>query len=147
MYRYLLALTGNPLDAEDLTQETFAAAVVGLARFQARSSVATWLLGIARHQWQMFVRKASRRPQAADYAADITDGPDSAGQVIAEDRVRRLLRQLPEAQAQVFFLRVFEDLPLAGIAGIMGISEGSVKVSLFRAKRKLREIIEEERNQ
>ncbi len=144
MYRYLLALTANREDAEDLTQETFAAAVVGLAGFQGKSSVATWLLGIARRKWLMHVRKETHGPTAVGDLENAQPVPGPAGAVIAKDRVRRLLLQLPEAQASIVWLRVFEDLPLAEIAAVLGMSEASVKVGLFRAKRKLQKIIEGE---
>src|SRR5437763_10729355 len=50
VYRYLLSRVGDGDEAQQLTAETFMAALQAIARFQANSALTTWLLGIARHK-------------------------------------------------------------------------------------------------
>lgn len=151
VYRYLLGLTGDHLDAEDLLQETFVAAVIGLPRFAGRSSVSTWLLAIARRRYLMFLRRARRRPRTVPAqggrrteSARAAHAGDVADAVAAEDAVSRLLRDLPERQRTAFQLREYEGLAVVEIAEVLGVAPGTVRVLLFRARQRLRQMVERE---
>ena len=77
IYRFLLHLGGNVSTAEDLTQETFAAAWKGIGSFRGRASLGTWLHKIAYGKFVDFARRAKRGEAAAEQLRnrkDITRG-------------------------------------------------------------------------
>ena len=139
--------------AEDLTQDCFWNAYKGWKRFRGDCSVNTWLSRIAVNVIRNYVR--SQRIQfwcRASYAAskDIADRlPDSRVapdlNLIMQERVHTIwkaVKVVSPKQRMVFRLRFAEELEIHEIAAAMGITEGAVKVHLFRAvatvRRKLR---------
>ena len=87
-----------------------------------------------------FRRWSDRIEEVRVAAAD----PSPVDRVLNEETRRRIwlaFRKLPERQRQVFVLRYIEDLPTAEVAAALGLSPGSVKRHLFRAVRRLREIL------
>jgi RNA polymerase sigma-70 factor (ECF subfamily) len=145
IYRYLLMRTGNVDDAQDLTAQTFIAALESIASYEPRALFRLWLLGIARHKLGDFFRKA-RRTLPLD-AAESVPHPDPlpdeiVGQSIQVERVVGLLRGLSPDRAEAFLLRVFGEMSAAEVAAIMGKSEAAVKMLVHRAWRDLRQQME-----
>ena len=68
-------------------------------------------------------------------------GDDGSG-----ERVRRAVASLPPAMRDVVELGVFQDLPYADVAEILGIPEGTVKSRMFNALKKLKELMNERRS-
>jgi RNA polymerase sigma-70 factor, ECF subfamily len=62
VYRYHVAHTGNPKDAEDLTSQTFIAALEGIRTFRGTGSFAAWIMGIASRKRLMFLRSRGNKP-------------------------------------------------------------------------------------
>lgn len=62
VYGFLLTRTGNPDLAEELTQETFYQAVKHVDRYEGKSSVSTWLCGIAKNLWYGYLKNRRTRP-------------------------------------------------------------------------------------
>jgi len=147
--RYALRLLGDPDEAADVAQETALALWRGLDRFEGRSSVTTWALGIVTN----LARKRMRRrrlepraldPQVAQEAAGA--GRDRSAEALAarEDlaRLQDALGALPERQRAAFLLATEQRLPYAEIAATLEISVANVKVSVHRARKKLSELLE-----
>ena len=87
-----------------------------------------------------FRRWSDRIEEVPVAAAD----PSPVDRVLNEETRRRIwlaFRKLPDRQREVFVLRYVEDLPTAEVAAALGLSPGSVKRHLFRAVRRLREIL------
>jgi RNA polymerase sigma-70 factor (ECF subfamily) len=145
LLRYLQRLCGSPEQAEELAQETFIKAYIGLLTFRGECSVATWLFRIARN---LYINSL-RRPSPARIDTDeLLAIPDSGGygdpvQRVAagerRDRIGIALAQLPEQQRSVLLLRDAEGLAYIEIADVLGISLAAVKVSLFRARNAFRQ--------
>src|SRR4029079_1396032 len=95
VWRFVAALI-DPRHADDRTQETFLRAFRALPQFEARSTVRTWLLGIARRTCADHIRVAQRRRRLDAQLAAITDATptdptaDPAGDVLAHDLLARL---------------------------------------------------------
>lgn len=128
---------------EDLVQETWIRAMTRLPGFDWRSSLATWLQGIAlnvaREAW-----RAERRLELSDAAsADIenmaTAGPstDHEGRIDLE----RALRRLPQGRRIVLVLHDLEGYTHAEIARTLGISAGTSKSQLHDARVQLEELL------
>ena len=132
---------GLGAEAEDLTQETFLRAYENLRRYSRRWTFAAWIFTIARRTSINHSRRA--RPAAAGAAIDAALSADAGPLevlIAEEDRLRlwRLAaRVLSQEQSSALWLFYVEQMPLREIARVLGRSWASVKVMLFRARRKL----------
>lgn len=141
VYRYHLAHTSSEADAQDLTAQTFLAALEGVAGFRGSGSFAAWLMGIARRKVAQFYR--SRRPQAPlEELAQLPDpalSPEAAaGQHLQFERVSKALLALSPERAEAIQLCIFGDLTAGQAAQVMRKSEAAVKMLVFRGLRDLR---------
>lgn len=141
IYRYALARLGNVEDAQDLTAQTFTAALHGLDHYRGDGSLAAWLTSIARNLAVSSFR--SRRPSlpldAADGLATSQQSPeDLAGSRLRLEAVLTALETLPPDHAEVIRLRFFSELSTAETAALLGKSEAAVKMTLHRALQTLR---------
>ncbi len=133
--RYVGALV-DAGSAEDLTQETFLRAHQALSGFAGRSSLRTWLIGIARHVCADHIRAGRRqrnlhtRLQAQPNASSV---PDATYVAIAAD----LIRRLPPARRAAFVLTQMYGLPYAETAALIAIPEGTVRSRVSRARDQL----------
>ncbi len=147
IYRFLVHLAGDAHRAEDLAQETFAAAWVGIRTFRGGSSLATWLHRIA---YRKFVDAHRRRPRAAFEPAEGIDdlrspSPDPLDAVLAAEQSRRLyqaLAKLEGLERDVLVLHYLQGLSLAEMAGILDEPVGTVKWRTHQALAKLKALLE-----
>lgn len=147
--RFIMKRVRNRSDAEDLTQETFTQAFRSIRAFEGRSSILTWLLGIARFVHLRSLRCASRwviTTQPAPFESELgcearTDLRLDATRSL--DRCVEILekRRKPRDQ-RIFRLRYFENMPVRAIASEAGISMDSVKTSLCRSRMALKQEFE-----
>jgi RNA polymerase sigma-70 factor (ECF subfamily) len=147
LFRVARAVTRNDDEAEDVVQETFVRAFAGLAKFQGRSSVVTWLSRIAFHE-ALRRRRRRRRARVVDgldpARCEAATEPAEADAVTASE-TRKVLTEaidlLPAALRVVVVLRLVEGLSTRETAESLRISESNVKVSLHRARQMLFETI------
>ncbi len=142
VYRYHLARTGDVDDAQDLTMQTFMAALEGLPGFRAAGSFGAWLFGIARRRLAMHFRR--RRPELPlEHMADLADpapSPEtSAGKRLELGQVAQALRRLAPDRSEALLLCLFADLTAREAGQVMGKSEAAVKMLVLRGLRDLRE--------
>jgi len=148
VYRYFYARTGDTQQAEDLTAQTFTAALEGLPRYRERGTFAGWLFTIAARRLADHFRR--RRPTVAlEDVADLPD-PDLLPEALAERaeqgaHLARALRTLSPDRAQAVALHFFGELSLSETGQVMGRSKVAVKSLLHRALRDLRERLDDER--
>jgi RNA polymerase sigma-70 factor (ECF subfamily) len=151
--------------AEEVVQDTWMAVVRGIARFEERSSVKTWLFHIVANRARS-VAPRERREVPLQHGDD--DGPDPFERFTpdgawvdpvaewAEELERRddaaalarrvidRLDELPAAQRQVVTLRDVEGVPATEVCDIMGITDGNQRVLLHRGRQQLRRLMSEE---
>jgi RNA polymerase sigma-70 factor (ECF subfamily) len=130
-------------DVEDVLQETFLAVWRGAASYRPAGAAGGWLWGIARRQAALLLRR--RGPAELTLPAGITanlrpgSGPDEAALSRAElDRAVAGLGPPGGPEREVWRLLYVEDRPVAEVARLMGIPEGTVKSRAHRARRRLR---------
>jgi RNA polymerase sigma-70 factor (ECF subfamily) len=145
--------------AEEVVQDTWLGVVRGIHRFEARSSVKTWLFRIllyrARTAGAHEPRTAQLEPDdvlegrfAASGAWDQPPEPwaDAIDSRITADKIARRIKEclplLPPAQRQVFTLRDIEEVGAADVCELLGLSEGNQRVLLHRARSRVRRILE-----
>lgn len=142
VYRYHMAHTGNVKDAEDLTSQTFMAALEGIRSFRGSGSFAAWIMGIASRKRALFFRGS--RPEVPLEAALHIPTPDlptdkAAAQRLQLDHIRNALRQLSPERAEALILCYFGGLNLVEAGRVLGKSEAAVKMLLSRGLHDLRE--------
>lgn len=138
VYRFLLRLTGNADQAEELLQETFYQALVHIGQFQGRSSIYTWLCRIAKNAWLKECRKNAVRADTPLQELQLPDPaltPEAA--LIRKDelhRIRQALLKLDEPYKEVFILHIYGGLKLKEIAEANEKSESWARVTYYRAR-------------
>jgi len=141
VYRYHLVHTGNIADAEDLTSQTFMAALDGIARYRRAGSFVAWLMGIARRQTAQFFRR--RKPDLAlDLAGNLASPLPSidllVGRRISFQQAREALKKISPERAEALILCIFGGLSLADAALSLGKSQAAVKMLISRGLQDLR---------
>lgn len=142
VYRYHMAHTGNVKDAEDLTSQTFMAALEGIRSYRGSGSFVAWLMGIAARKRALFFR--GRRPEFPIEAALHSPSLDPATDQAAFHRLQiqtisRALKQLSPGRAEAIVLRFFGGLTHSQTGHVLGKSEAAVKMLLARGLQDLRE--------
>lgn len=142
VYRYLLALCGDPGLAEDLAQETFVRAIQHSESFRGDCKLSVWLCQIGKNCWYTSLRRKKRRDtvpleELPEEAADSPENGFLRRETAAQ--LHRRLHCLPEPYREVFSLRVFAELSFSQIGELFGKTEGWARVTYHRAKLKLKE--------
>jgi RNA polymerase sigma-70 factor, ECF subfamily len=140
VYRLCYRYVNNHFDASDMAQEVFLRAYKALSKFRGDSAFSTWLYRIAVNTCLNF-RSANRRP-VEELSENLTDKRRGALEEIEREeravRVREAIGHLPDKQRATLILRMYHDLSMEEIAGVMGSSIGTVKANLFHALSKMR---------
>jgi RNA polymerase sigma-70 factor (ECF subfamily) len=148
VYSYAFYELGDHHEAEDATERTFLAALANLDRFEERarpsdgdgaSTFRVWLFRIARNVVANQRRGRRRRPEAPiEAAASVADPLDVEGRAAVKDEAAaawRAVGRLPADRRRALVLRFVEEMSTAEIAGVLGRSEGAVRVLIHRALR------------
>jgi RNA polymerase sigma-70 factor (ECF subfamily) len=139
MYRLAVSLVGNATDAEDVLQEAFAGAFRGLAGFQGRSSVKTWLTRILVTQAAKWRRDRQRRNMPSSDSIEVSQADSVANSIGAKIDLQAALRLLSEEHREILVLREFEGMTYDEIAEAIGLPRGTVESRLHRARAELKE--------
>ena len=146
LYRWLLRLVGDEALAEDLLSDVFLDVWRQAAAFEARSSVSTWLLAIARHKALSARRRrtdAELDEKVASKVADPADDPEVVLQKKTRaELLRHALARLSLEHGEVIDLVYFHGKSVKEVAEIVGIAEATVKTRMFYARKKLAELVE-----
>ena len=136
-------------DAEDILQDAFISAFRNLASYQGTATIGAWLKRIVVNKSINFLKK--KRPEGlsieelppgqAEHNSYAASGPDEPDWSITQ--IREAVQQLPEGFRTVFSLYLLEGYDHSEIAGILSISESTSKSQLNRAKKKVRELLNE----
>jgi len=137
-------------DVEDIAQQVFVKAYFSLKRFDQRAAFSTWLYKITVNECWDLLRKKKVRPllyesdlseeQAQQFSA--TERLDSGAQDVsdkleAQEQVERLLQGLDERDRMMLILKEVEGFAIDEIAEILDLNANTVKVRLFRARRRI----------
>ena len=135
--------------AEDIFQEVFLKVNAKLTEFRGESSVKTWLLRITVNACKDYLKSAYTRRVTMFSEEEEANIPTSDTTEEIERRqdgeqIRKALLLLPEKYREVLVCLYFEERSVAETAKVLGLSEGTVKSRLSRARDKFRVILERE---
>jgi RNA polymerase sigma-70 factor (ECF subfamily) len=142
--------TKNPVEVEDLVQDTLLKAYSRLSSFQRQSSFYTWLYRIGTNTILDWLKRQGRNPVQAVEDPELAPARDSVTVMRPEGRLEQqetaritheVMQELPEIFRTVLILREFEDLAYQDIADVLGISIGTVESRLFRARARFKQKI------
>lgn len=141
IYRYHLAHTGSIRDAEDLTSQTFMAALEGIRSYRGSGPYITWLLGIASRKRALFFRGS--RPEvpldaALHLPASSLPTDKAAARRIQMDQILGTLGTLSRDRAEALILCFFSGLSTAEAGLVLGKSEGAIRMLISRGLQDLR---------
>src|SRR6059058_4133201 len=142
VYRYALVVLRNEADAEDVTQTTFMNAYRALERGEKPRTPQNWLIAIAHNVCRQRFRQSQRRPNEVELNEELTEMIVEEDAVSAED-IRRALGHLAFNQRAALVMRELEGRSYQEIAEILDLSVSAVETLIFRARRALREQLEE----
>jgi RNA polymerase sigma-70 factor, ECF subfamily len=150
IHGFLYRMTRDVHLAQDLTQETFAAAWRSLDKFEGRSSFATWLHKIALNAYRQHARRTQPEIEPIDEEAQAGCADPSPslierlGARQLQERVQREVSALPEIYREAVVLRCYQGLKHREVAELLGVPIGTVSHRLHVAFEKLREALREE---
>ncbi len=140
VFSYVMTLTGDRMQAEEITQETFFRAISKKSSFRGESDEITWLCAIAKNCFLDEKRRGNRtEPIREDMPGT---GKEMEQAVLDRDtsfRIHLALHALEEPYREVFELRVFGELSFREIGMIFGKTENWARVTYHRARLKLQE--------
>lgn len=138
--RFLLNLTGDASLTDDIAQEAFLKAWVSIRSFKGIAKFKTWLFKIAYNEFVSYKRR---------YREELTDGLEQAAEDIANESgtdlsmdLREAIGRLPEKERAVVLLFYLEGLPIKKVVEISGFPEGTVKVYLLRARKRMEKFLD-----
>jgi RNA polymerase sigma-70 factor, ECF subfamily len=143
----------RPDDVEDVAQQVFLKAYLGIKRFDQRAAFSTWLYKIAVNECWDYLRKKKVRPLV--YEADLSEeqvsrldgivsadrppeGPNDRAE--ARELLERMLDTLPDQDRQLLLLKEVEGFSVQELAEILKLNVNTVKVRLFRARGRIMDV-------
>jgi len=144
LYRYAVWLCKDPVNADDLVQETCLRAWKSLDKLKDHSAAKGWLIRILRNE---YARQFSRyRPVFVETELDEVAKKDVANDTSSEAFfLRRAIDELAEEYREPLLLQVLGGFSCEEIGEMCGLTKGATMTRLFRAKQKLRAQLEAER--
>ncbi len=145
VYTLAFSILKQETEAEDAAQESFIKAYQKLGTFNQKSKFSTWLYTIT---YRTAVYNLRRRKPMSDLPSEEVIGNDTAisqlDQLNQEEQqhyIKSAIKSLPETEGALVTLYYLEENTVEEISEIMSLSKSNVKVKLFRARKKLKEIL------
>jgi len=143
VYRFVSRFVKDRDAVEEVVNDTFLIAWQQAPRFEGRSRVATWLLGIARYRALGAVKARQAQPESVDeqHEATLVDPSERVDARMqredSSDYLKRCLAMLPREQALLIELHYFSGKSLKEAAALTGVPLNTIKTRMFLARKKL----------
>jgi RNA polymerase sigma-70 factor (ECF subfamily) len=151
VFRLALSIVGDQAEANEITQETFLAALRSLPSYQEKQSFKAWLYTIALNLSRSHLRKRKVLERLRTTLTSIFR-IESQKQILPEEAILqsekeasiwKSLKELDEHHRIVVVLRYFHELPIAEISEILSVNEGTIHSRLHSAREKLRKSLKD----
>jgi RNA polymerase sigma-70 factor (ECF subfamily) len=150
IFRVVYGILNHKADAEDVAQDVFAKVYFAIHRFDHRSALVTWIYRIAVNEAYSHLRKMrTRRRYEGDPTGDAAGGdlhslidqrPTPDRTAAQRDLLNKLLALIPEDDRLLLLGKEVEGCSITTLAEMTGMNESTIRVRLFRARRKLVEL-------
>ncbi len=134
IYRYIYSRVGSQAQAEDITSQTFLAAMEALSSYREQGHFRAWLFTIARRKIADHYRQ--RKPESSLDGREVqANTSDPLQKVIRKEafaELHAMIGELTEFECELIRLRYVAELPFAEIGRLVGKSEGAAKKALYR---------------
>lgn len=156
VYTIAVSILNNPEDAEEVVQEAVLKALLHLPEFRGEAKFSTWLIQITINEARLKLRKDRRHlyesvdeQHASEdgeyFPKDFADWREVPSEALQRKELREALKRaissLSLKYREVFILRDVQQLRIEEVARILGITEGSVKTRLLRARLQMRDAL------
>jgi RNA polymerase sigma-70 factor (ECF subfamily) len=145
VYRFALRIVRDSALAEDVVSEVFVDAWQHAGRYEGRSSVSTWLLGITRHKALTAANRRTTESIDSETAMNVVDPGNTPeaelGQKDTGAVIRRCLASLTPEHAEIIDLVYYQEKSIKEIVEILGIPENTVKTRMFYARKRLAALV------
>ena len=153
LYKTAYRFVGDPLDAEDAVQDALLSAYKHLDQFQGKAKMSTWLTSIVTNSALTQLRRRARKPQVSldegsddeqshclsERLADSKPGPESdCIWSEMQGQIMQSVARLTPSLRKVIQLRHLDGLTVTEVARVLGVTDGTVKAQVSRARAKLR---------
>jgi RNA polymerase sigma-70 factor, ECF subfamily len=142
VYAIVRRLAGDDATAEDLAQEAWMRVFRALPSFRGEARFTTWLHRVAVNAALHGQRTSRRRGLLSFPGAQLPEMPGRPDQPLLRLQLERAIDRLPGGMRRVLVLHDVEGYKHEEIAEMLGISAGTCKSQLFKARAKLRELLE-----
>ena len=150
VYRYILSISRDSHLSEEITQETFVKALRKFKSFRGDCDISVWLCQIAKNEYYQYLRKKKKSAgngQVEDVDIVMRDGPEeNLERKELRLRIQRILHDMEEPYKEVFYMRTYGEMSFMDIGNIFGRQETWARVTYYRARRKIMEVLEDEDN-
>jgi RNA polymerase sigma-70 factor (ECF subfamily) len=146
VYSLLLRMTDNHEEANDLAQEVFIKVFRQLKQFKRKSKLSTWIYKITYFHGLAYLRK-QKRWFVSSSDIDISSDKDAHEDIAMDEfkgHISACIQKLKPLERTAITLFYLEEMQVKEVAEIMNISESYVKVTVHRAKKRLKELIKKE---
>lgn len=143
VYAVVRRILGDEDLAQDAAQEAWVRAIRALPAFRGEARFSTWLHRIAVNAaLQLLRRQESQRHREEEGLPDDTPLPPPSGDVLLEARLEKALGRLPPGMRQVLILHDVEGYTHEEIAELLAITTGTSKSQLFKARARMRRLLQ-----
>ena len=147
VYRYTLSISRDVNLAEEITQETFVKAFQKVKSFRGDSDISVWLCQIAKNEYFQHLRKQKKKQAIQTTPESIVAGPE---QELAKKemrfRIQQILHDMEEPYKEVFYMRTYGEMSFKDISKLFEKQETWARVTYYRARKKIMEVMENEDN-
>jgi RNA polymerase sigma-70 factor (family 1) len=144
MYNICLRMTGHASDAEDILQDAFIQVFRNLDKLEQAGSITAWIKRIVvNHCLSHLRRKRVYFEEVDQVELREEERMDEDGFAWTVEAVKKAIQALPDGYRTVLSLYLFEEYSHREIAGMLDISESTVKTQYMRAKEKVRQIVQQ----
>lgn len=141
MYNVCVRILQHPAEAEDALQEAFIKIFNNIQQYRNESSIGSWMKQIVTNTCLNILRKKKLvLDELVDDISENENERENEHDYSIED-IKKAIEELPQGYRVVFNLFMFEEYTHKQIAEMLEISESTAKSQLFKAKRKLKEIL------
>ncbi len=141
VYAVVRRIAGDDDLAQDYAQEAWIRAIRALPTFRGNARFSTWLHRIAVNSALQAMRKASTRAKREGPMPEAVPVAPKEGDALLGSLLERAMDQLPEGMRQVLILHDVEGYTHEEIGEVLGVTAGTSKSQLFKARAKMRDIL------